>query len=128
MTQPTHCPCSGVNLDRMLRPAILACLAKSDRHGYALLAELEAMPLFKGGLPDLTGVYRCLHEMEEEGLLVGSWDAPARGRAKRVFQITADGLACLERWKGTLDAYDTAIQDLRRRMQRALTASRKKRG
>jgi PadR family transcriptional regulator PadR len=62
---------------------------------------------------------RFLKAMEERGLVTSAWDLPKRGPAKRLFDVTPDGRACLARWIKTLAAYeaqiDSLIQFLRRR-------------
>jgi DNA-binding PadR family transcriptional regulator len=128
MLKPGGCSCTGANLDRLLRPAILACLAHSDRHGYGVQQELDALPMFRGGSPDLTGVYRALRDMEAEGLVAGDWDTPEQGRARRRFRITPDGLDCLARWDQTLEAYLAAVKDLRERTKKALASRKKRKG
>ena len=128
MMKSDSCACTGANLDRLLRPAILACLAHSDRHGYGVLRELDAMSMFQSGSPDLTGVYRALRDMEGEGLVAGDWDTPEQGRARRRFHITADGLDCLARWNQTLEAYLAAVKDLHERTKKALAARKKRKG
>jgi DNA-binding PadR family transcriptional regulator len=120
MPKNKHCACSGGNLDRMVRPAILVCLAKSELHGYQLLKELQEMVMFESMPPDLTGIYRCLRDMESEGLLISEWDTPDEGRAKRRFRITSDGYDCLVRWGRTLENYSAAVTDLRKRVDKTL--------
>ena len=121
------CSCLGGNLDRMVRPAVLVCLLKSEQHGYQLLKDLDEMIMFKGLSPDMTGVYRCLHEMEEEGLVTSEWETPPdRGRARRQFRITADGRDCLKHWSETLEAYSAALKDLCQHMNKALAETERK--
>jgi DNA-binding PadR family transcriptional regulator len=121
MSKEKVCSCLGGNLDRMLKPAVLVCLVNSAQHGYQLLKDLESMTLFKNLSPDMTGLYRCLHEMEEDGLVSSEWDTPDHGRARRRFQITADGRDCLKQWNETLVAYGAALKDLCTHMNKALT-------
>jgi PadR family transcriptional regulator, regulatory protein PadR len=124
MAKSKNCPCSGTNLDRLLRPALLVCLMKSEQHGYQLTKGLEDMAMFKSPAPDLTGIYRCLRDMEEEGLVTGSWEESDRGRARRRFQITPDGVVCLARWNQTIETYGAALKDLCGHMRRALAQNK----
>jgi len=113
----SDCPCHGSTLDRLLRPAILFCLEEEAQHGYQIAKRLGSFRMFKGGAPDLAGLYRCLHDLESQGLVVSKWDAPAKGKARRRFSITSDGSDCLRQWGSTLGEYAAAIEDLRRRLR-----------
>lgn len=108
----TDCPCTGKTLSRLVRPAMLTLLAREPLHGYELRKRCEGLALFHGQPPDAAGLYRALREMEDEGLVLGAWDTPGRGPAKRRYAITLTGQACLSRWKATLTAYRDAIAQL----------------
>ena len=112
-----NCPCHGSTLDRLLRPALLFCLEEEAQHGYQIAQRLKTFRMFKVAAPDLTGLYRCLHDLESQGLVVRKWDAPAKGKARRQFSITSDGSDCLRQWESTLAEYAAAIEDLRRRLR-----------
>jgi DNA-binding PadR family transcriptional regulator len=77
-------------------------------------------------LRDVSGIYRFLKRMEATGLVTSSWEAGDTGHAKRLFEITADGRACLARWTTTLEAYLKAITALLREAK-AATARKPKR-
>ena len=106
------CACTGKSLPRLLRPAILSVLAKGGSHGYAMIEELKGLAVVGDHPPDHTGVYRMLHVMEKEGLVVSDWDCPASGAARHNYRLTPKGKACLERWKRTLDEYRRTIDML----------------
>jgi DNA-binding PadR family transcriptional regulator len=63
------CPCTGCNLDKFIQPAVLAVLAEGATHGYHVVQRLSEMPMFRGQVPDITGVYRFLKAMEDRGLV-----------------------------------------------------------
>jgi DNA-binding PadR family transcriptional regulator len=111
------CPCHGSTLDRLLRPAILACIAEEAQHGYQIGKRLKSLRIFKEVSPDLAGLYRCLHELEAQGLVTSEWDAPSKGKARRRFSITRDGRDCVRQWAGTLTDYVAGVEDLRHRLQ-----------
>jgi DNA-binding PadR family transcriptional regulator len=69
---------------------ILLALAGEERHGYAILLEVERRT--RGRLQLLPGsLYRALHRMREQGLLEES-DAPdAEDPRRRVFRLTELG-------------------------------------
>ena len=107
-----QCACSGKSLGRLLRPAIMALLARGPAHGYQLLQHLRPMKMFAGQEADHTGIYRALKQMEDEGLLRSQWDLADSGPSKRVFALTDDGIACMRQWRQTLRAYRAAVDEL----------------
>ncbi len=123
-----RCPCSGGTLDKLIQPAILAVLAEGPSHGYLIAERIAAMPTFVGEKPDLSGVYRFLKGMESKGMVVSSWDTPGRGHAKRLYEITPDGEACLARWIETLEQYLATISGLLRTIRAAAPHERRRAG
>ena len=107
-----QCACAGINLDKLVQPTILLFLAEQDLHGYGLIQKLVDSPMFKGEKPDPTGIYRFLKSMEERHLVVSSWDIAESGPPKKVYRITGEGQACLQRWISTLREYLTSIETL----------------
>ncbi|MCY2925590.1 MAG: helix-turn-helix transcriptional regulator [Planctomycetota bacterium] len=107
-----ECPCSGRNLDRFIQPAVLAILSRGPVHGYRIVQDLGRMPTFSGHRPDATGVYRFLKAMEDRRLVSSAWDLSESGPAKRLFDLTAQGTVCLERWAVTLEQYREQIGEL----------------
>jgi DNA-binding PadR family transcriptional regulator len=119
LTSLADCPCSGRNLDKLIQPAVLAILAQKALHGYRVVQDLAAMPMFKGHEPDNTGVYRFLNAMEDRGLLTSAWDMSDRGPAKKLFDLTNDGRQCLAKWVATLREYREQIGELLEHLERA---------
>jgi DNA-binding PadR family transcriptional regulator len=109
----SECACSGCNLERLLAPSILACLATESLHGYEIAQRLSAMPMHQGEPPDNAGVYRQLRSMESKGFVVAHWESGGSGPARRQYRLTPDGLACLKRWAETLAAYQETLVRLR---------------
>ena len=72
----------------LLRPAILLLLKERESHGYELVSRLSELGF---DVPDFGGLYRALRGMEDEGLVSSHWGTPARGPARRVYAITAEG-------------------------------------
>ena len=95
------CACSGGNLPRFVQPVLLALLAKESMHGYALVQKLEDTGLFSGQMPDVTGCYRMLREMEKTGVLETT-PAKGDGPSRRKYAVTALGRRCLNRWISSL--------------------------
>ena len=114
-----ECACSGKTLGRLLQPAVMGLLAEEPLHGYLLVQRLAGMEMFRCPPPDPTGVYRMLRSMEQDGLVVSAWDLADTGPAKRRFELTDDGRACLDRWVRTLEQYARSVDDLLASIKRA---------
>lgn len=73
-----------------LRALVLAALAESDLHGYALARLLEERS--KGTLKIREGsLYPALHELELEGAIEAAWTRAPDGRRRRTYSLTAAG-------------------------------------
>jgi len=118
--QFSECACSGKNLTRQVRPAVLAILAGGEEHGYLIVQHLAELRLFGDNeTPDPSGVYRVLKQMETEGLVTSSWDTDGSGPARRLFALTEAGTACLTHWISTLEEYVAGLQELIGMMRQA---------
>ncbi len=93
---------------RLVEPALLAFLLAENLHGYALLEKLEQL-----GLESINPsvVYRILRDYEELGLVTSDWDSTGtQGPPRRVYAITEEGKAALDRAKGSLEGTMNRIQ------------------
>jgi poly-beta-hydroxybutyrate-responsive repressor len=108
------CACSGKNLAKLVRPAVLLLLRGQDLHGYDIAQRLAGVVPSEDMNPDSTAIYRALRAMDEEGLVTSSWMVSDTGPAKRSYHITEDGEACARRWVETLREYQRAIDSLLR--------------
>ena len=73
-----------------LRALILAVLAETDQHGYALARKLEERA--RGTLKIREGsLYPALHELELEGAIEATWTRAPDGRRRRVYALTRAG-------------------------------------
>ena len=95
------CACSGGNLPRFVQPVLLALVAREPMHGYALVQKLEETGLFGTRVPDVTGCYRMLRDMERNGVLEAVHDQ-GDGPARRKYMVTGRGRRCLNRWISSL--------------------------
>jgi DNA-binding PadR family transcriptional regulator len=107
-----RCSCSGKNLVRLMRPAIMGILAKEPVHGYLLAQRLKGMGMFQGQPIDPTGMYRHLKSMEDEGLVASTWDLAESGPARRRYALTADGAECLALSTETLEQYRDSVAEI----------------
>ncbi len=126
-SESPDCPCSGATLDKLLQPAILAALTEGPSHGYGLAERIDETVGVFGDKPDVSGIYRFLKKMEAAGYLVSSWKAGDKGHTQRLYEITADGRACLARWTSTLETYRAAIDRLLNTTKAALARQPKRR-
>ncbi|MEW6233543.1 MAG: helix-turn-helix transcriptional regulator [Chloroflexota bacterium] len=79
-----------------IQPRLLLQLAKKPAHGYELmeaLGEENDHPT-----PDPGTLYRTLRQLEEEGLVRSTWDTGGTGPARRVYELTDQGLEYLHAW------------------------------
>ena len=120
-----QCVCSGVSLDRFLRPSVLAALKDGKSHGYDIVRTLAGLTMFRDAPPDASGVYKALKTMEKEGLLSSELESESGGPAKRCYALTPQGLRCLRQWTATLRDYRGQINRLLA-MLTAPTGTRKK--
>ena len=127
MPEFSNCPCSGGTLDKLVQPAILAVLSESPSHGYRIAERIAEMPNFVGEKPDVSGIYRFLKKMEATGLVTSSWETGGQGHAKRLYEITAAGRACLGRWTTTLEVYLETITALLKEAKAAMARRPKRR-
>jgi DNA-binding PadR family transcriptional regulator len=117
------CACTGKNLVRLVRPAILTVLAEENLHGYRILERLAGMAMFRGQPPDPAGIYRVLKSMEQEGLVHCAWDLQGSGPARRQYALATRGRSCLEQWLGTLEDYFASVGGLVDDIRRVLDAA-----
>ena len=90
-----RCHRHGGRVRSFIQPRLLLLLAEKPAHGYELMERLgqEEDP---GADPGL--LYRTLRQFEEEGLVRSSWDTEGRGAARRVYEITDEGIDYLHAW------------------------------
>ncbi|MDQ4133032.1 MAG: helix-turn-helix transcriptional regulator [Actinomycetota bacterium] len=71
-----------------LRSCLLLLLLEGTAHGYQLAEQVGEL-----GLPgaDRGGVYRSLRGMEDDGLVVSSWEEGVGTPPRRTYQMTALG-------------------------------------
>jgi len=73
-----------------LRALVLAALADTELHGYALARRLEER---SGGTLKIRegSLYPALHELELEGAIEATWTQAPDGRRRRVYSLTRSG-------------------------------------
>ena len=127
MNRFADCPCSGATLDKLVQPAILAAMTEGPIHGYRLAERIDEMAGLFGEKPDVSGIYRFLKKMEATGLVKSSWETEGQGHARRLYEITVAGRACLGRWTATLEVYLETITALLKEAKAAMARRPKRR-
>lgn len=82
-----------------LLPAVLLLLSEEPDYGYRLVKELQA---FHFGRVDGPSVYRALAQLETDGLVESSSEAPKAGTERRVYRMTQRGEQILRAWMGVI--------------------------
>jgi PadR family transcriptional regulator PadR len=78
-----------------VQPRLLFLLARKPTHGYELMEQLNEG---EGAAIDPALLYRTLNRFQADGLVSSTWDTEAPGPARRVYEITAEGLEYLHAW------------------------------
>lgn len=93
-------PEPGSRIRGFIQPWILLLLAEKPSHGYELLERLHS------GAPetpmDTALLYRTLRQMEADSLVRSSWETGGNGPARRLYEMTSEGVACLHTWTQNL--------------------------
>ncbi|SHJ79212.1 PadR family transcriptional regulator [Desulfofundulus thermosubterraneus] len=87
----------NLTADRLLQPVLLFLLRLKPSHGYELIQRLAQLDLLEGEADPAT-VYRNLRRMEQEGLVISSWEATGTGPARRRYAVTPKGDELLDAW------------------------------
>lgn len=83
--------------ERYIQASILLSLKVKASYGYELIQEISQFGFIEGQVPPGM-IYRHLRELEENGLLFSEWETDGAGPAKRVYQLTAEGMEVLGYW------------------------------
>ncbi|MFW6103355.1 MAG: PadR family transcriptional regulator [Chloroflexota bacterium] len=117
----SHSFCAAASPGRMVgftQAWILLLLSQGPAHGYQLLEALNVNEDISNVDPGF--VYRTLRTFESEGLLRSSWETEGHGPARRVYEITSDGLDCLKAWtqhiRSTRDRLERLLGECERKL------------
>jgi len=114
-----------------LRPCILLLLGEQPAHGYELLGRLRALgfmqPKKKGRYADGGGLYRALHGLEAEGLVISACEQPGRGGPRRTYALTGAGREELHRRAQTLLEARKSVGEFASRYEREASSAPRRR-
>jgi len=111
--RPGFCGPPVGRMPGFIQPSLLLLLSEEPAHGYQLLDKLNQNEDTKGMDPGF--LYRTLRQFEEDGMVKSSWDIEGRGPARRVYEITDDGVEYLHAWA-------SHIRSTRKRLDRFLAS------
>ena len=90
-------PLLGLSTEKMFQPTMLTFICRKPTHGYELIQEISRHGFAEGEIEPAT-VYRHLRRMEESGFVKSRWDTGNSGPARRLYEITPDGIELLRAW------------------------------
>lgn len=90
------CRCQGSRMRGFVQPRLLLQLVKKPAHGYELMEALSATA--DDPAPDPGTLYRTLRALEEDGLVRSAWDTEGAGPARRVYELSDQGVEFLHAW------------------------------
>lgn len=105
--------------DRYIQPSILMALKIKPSYGYELIREIAVFGFVEGDVPPGM-IYRHLRDLEENGLVVSEWETEGAGPAKRVYQLTEEGMAVLALWIAYMQQLAERLLNFVRRFERAV--------
>ena len=107
------CGAAPGRMQGFIQPWLLLLLTESPAHGYQLVDRLHQHPDTADVDPGF--LYRTLRQFEKEGYVKSTWDVRSPGPARRVYEITPDGIQYLHAWA-------EHVRGARQRLNRLLDA------
>lgn len=90
---------------------LLSALKRNPAHGYAIIEQLKISSEGVFDLPEGT-IYPALHRLERAGLIQSHW-SDATGRRKRIYHLSLQGQAALDRqkqdWKSFMHSVNVVV-------------------
>lgn len=86
--------------NRHLPAFLLLTLAEGPLHGHGIRAALEE--LLPGYKADAGATYRTLNALEGTGEVTSQWETESKGPARKVYTLTSEGWAQLDRWQADI--------------------------
>ena len=90
------CRCQAGRMRGFVQPRLLLQLAQKPAHGYELMSAMDEGD--DGQAPDPGTLYRTLRALEEDVLVRSTWDTDGAGPARRVHELTEQGIEFLHTW------------------------------
>jgi PadR family transcriptional regulator, regulatory protein PadR len=88
---------------------ILWRISKGRTHGYELMSQLnEISPSSEETVRGPSKIYPVLHNLEDAGLIIGTWEAHGKRKVK-YYEITEEGIQTLKRIRKVFSCHKTSI-------------------
>lgn len=101
------CRCHTGRRRSLIQPRLLLQLARKPAHGYELMEALDEG--VDGQAPDPGALYRTLRALEEDGLVRSTWNTAGAGPARRVYELTDQGVEFLHAWAASIRGARTQL-------------------
>ncbi len=111
------CNCGQELPRRFLRPMVLLLLAEQPQHGYELMGRLKEMGMGQGGM-DPSLLYRLLRHLERSGQAESTLDDSGSGPARKVYNLTPEGMEVLDLWAVNLDGMSAFLKEFKERYEK----------
>jgi poly-beta-hydroxybutyrate-responsive repressor len=72
-------------------------LLRKESYGYELIQNIQKFGFVEGNAPPGM-IYRHLRQLEQDGLVLSTWETEGSGPAKRVYTLTDEGKELLAIW------------------------------
>ena len=95
----------------LVRPWVLMLLWNEPSQGYELVERLAEVGL----CADNGAIYRLLRRLEHEGHVASNWETSNHGPDRRIYTLTACGVAHLRQDAETLQDLETVVNDFNTR-------------
>jgi PadR family transcriptional regulator PadR len=102
-------------MKRLLGPTILLLLAEKPQHGYELMGKMKEMGVGQGSDPSI--LYRFLRYLERSGLAESTLDDSGPGPARKVYNLTPEGMEMLDMWAADLEEFSSLLEEFKKRYQ-----------
>lgn len=103
-------PLLGLSTEKMFQPTMLILVCQKPAHGYELIQELSRHGFAEGEIEPAT-IYRHLRRMEESGYVKSRWETGGTGPARRLYEITPEGLEHLRAWGDLLNRRKEKLEE-----------------
>jgi len=94
--QGSWCGAVSARMTGFVQPWILLLLTEAPAHGYQMVERLRDHPDTASIDPGF--LYRTLRQFEKDGYVKSTWDVGTPGPARRVYEITSEGVEYLHAW------------------------------
>lgn len=101
----------GHKTDRYLEICLLVILYEEIGYGYRMMEQLSDFG-FTDEEINITTLYRRLRRMEQDNLIISSWEDGSAGPKRRVYEITDEGKQELDYWIENLKERKARIEHL----------------